>query len=310
MVRPHQIGLAGVAESVLPPAAAAGDDVVDFLVRQLRDQHAGDDALVDHRCSHEGNRRAARRRVGSEILQADGRSVGGFRATGDSGGGVGLAVGTELEGRGEIDLLLDGIDQAARLRVGQHEVEEADGRGSRPHQGMIAGVQPAVFAAIAGIVDELASVLRIRIGDDVVELQIVGGAADRQVVRQRRFPAQEARHRRDEVRGVPIADLLAQLRRRRRPVELLDRHPELARCIDNHLGGGKQAQLGLDRAEVGLDLARLVLTGGRELVEDRLFEGVAGAEVAEHPGHQDGDRAKQDERREKLCGQAPARRSG
>ena len=194
MVRPDEIGLARVAKPFLPPAATAGDDVVDLLVRQLRDQHADDDALVDHRRRHEGNRRAARRRVRSEILQADGRSVGGFRATGDGGGGVGAAVGTELEGGGEIDLLLDGIDQAARLRVGHHEVEEADGRGSRPHQGMIEGVQPAVFAAVAGIVEKLAPLRRIRIGDDVVELQIVGGAADRQIVRQRRFPAQHARH--------------------------------------------------------------------------------------------------------------------
>ena len=297
-------------KSVLPPAAAAGDDVVDLLVRQLRDQHAGDDALFDHRCSHEGNRRAARRRVGSEILQADGRSIGGFRATRDGGGGVGAAVGTELEGRGEIDLLLDSIDQAARLRVGYHEVEEADGHGSRPHQGMILGVQPAVFAPVTGVVEKLAPLPRIGICHDVVKLQIVGGAADRQIVRQHRFPAEDTRHLRDEVRGVPIADLLLQFRRRAAPVELVDRHPELPRCIDNHLGGGKQAQLGLDRAEVGLDLARLVLAGRRELVEDRLFEGVAGAEVTEHPGHQDGDRAKQDKRREKLCGQAPARRSG
>ena len=112
---------------------------------------------------------------------------------------------------------------------------------------------------------------------------------------------------RDEVLSVPVADLLAQFRRRACPVELVDRDPELARRIDHHLGGGKQAQLGLDRAEVGFDLARLGLAGGRELVEDRLFEGVAGAEVTEHPGDQDRDRAQQDEGRKQLCGQAPAR---
>ena len=116
MVGPDEIGLARVAEPFLPPAAAAGDDVVDLLVRQLRDQHADDDALVDHRRCHEGDRRAARRRVRSEILQADGRPVGGVGAAGDGGGDVGAAVGTELEGRGEIDLLLDRVDQAARLR--------------------------------------------------------------------------------------------------------------------------------------------------------------------------------------------------
>ena len=191
MVGAYEIGLARVAESVLPPAAAAGDDVVDLLVRQLRDQHADDDALVDDRCSHEGDRRTARRRVGSEILETDGRSVGGFRAAGDGGGDVGAAVGTELEGRGEIDLLLDSVDQAARLRVGHHEVEEADRCGCRPHQRMINGVQPAVFAAVAGVVEKLAPLPRIRICHDVVVLQIVGGAADRQVVRQGRFPAQD-----------------------------------------------------------------------------------------------------------------------
>ena len=113
-------------------------------------------------------------------------------------------------------------------------------------------------------------------------LQIVGGGADRQVVGEFSFPAENARHLGHECCGVPVADLLAQLRRRVGPVELVDRGAELARRIDHHLGGGKQAQLGLDRAEVGLDLPRLGLTGGRELVEDRLFQSVAGAEVAQH----------------------------
>ena len=97
---------------------------------------------------------------------------------------------------------------------------------------------------------------------------------------------------------------------RARPVEFADRGPELARRVDHHLGGGKEAQLGMDRAEVGLDLARLGLAGGRELVEDRLLQGVAGAKVAQHAGDQDGDRAQQDQGRKQLCGQAPARGAG
>ena len=59
MIGAYEIGLTGVAEPFLPPAATAGDNVVDLIVRQLRDQHADDDALVDHRSSHEGDRCAA-----------------------------------------------------------------------------------------------------------------------------------------------------------------------------------------------------------------------------------------------------------
>ena len=309
MIGAYEIGLARVAEPFLPPTATAGDDVVDLVVRQLRDQHADDDALVDDGCSHERDRRAARRRIRSEILETDGRSVGALRAAGDGGGDVGAAVGTELEGRGEVDLLLDSVDQAAGLGIGDHEIEKADRRGRSAHQGMIHGVKPAVVASVAGVVEKLAPLRRVRIFHDVVILQIVGGATDRQVVRQGWFPAQDARHLGDEVRGVPIADLLLQFRRRACPVELVDRDPELARRIDHHLGGGKQAQLRLDRAEVGFNLARLGLTGGRELVEDCFFEGVAGADITEHAGHQDRDRAKQDEGCKQLCGQAPARGS-
>ena len=310
IVGPDEIGLARGAEPFLAPAAIAGHDVVDLLVRQLRDQHADDDALVDHRRRHEGDRRAARRRIGGEILEADGRPVGSGGAAGDGGGDVGAAVGTDLEGRGEIHLLLDRVDQAAGFGVGHHEVEEADRRGGGAHQRMIDGVQPAVVAAVAGIVEQLAPLRRMRIGDDVVVLEIVGSGADRQVVGESRLPAENARHLGDEVLGVPVADLLAQLGRRACPVELVDRGPELARRVDHHLGGGKEAQLGMDRAEVGLDLARLGLTGGRELVEDRLFQGVAGAEVAEHAGDQDRDRAQQEQGRKQLCGQAPARGAG
>src|SRR5215217_6703714 len=50
-----------------------------------------------------------------------------------------------MEGGGEIHLLLDGVDQAAALRVGYHQIEEADrGRGGT-HQRMIDGV-PSRFA--------------------------------------------------------------------------------------------------------------------------------------------------------------------
>ena len=175
---------------------------------------------------------------------------------------------------------------------------------------MIHCVKLAVVASVAGVVEKLTPLRRVRIFDNVVILQIVGGAPDRQIVRQGWFAAQDARHLGDEVRGVPIADLLPQFRRRACPVELVNRDPELACRIDHHLGGGKEAQLRLDRAEVGFNLARLGLTGGRELVEDYFFEGVAGAEVTEHPGHQHRDGTQQDEGRKQLCGQAPARGSG
>jgi hypothetical protein len=60
----------------LAPAAAAGHDVVDSS-STIADQHADDDALIDHRRRHEGDRRF-RGRVGREILEADGLAVGGM----------------------------------------------------------------------------------------------------------------------------------------------------------------------------------------------------------------------------------------
>ena len=310
IVGPDEVGLTRGAEPFLAPAAAAGHDGVDLLVRQLRDQHADDDALVDHRRRHEGDGCAARWRIRSEIFEADGRPVGGGGATRDGSGDIGAAIGTGLQGRGEIHLLLDRVDQAAGFGVGHHEVEEADRRGGGAHQRMIEGVQPAVVAAVAGVVEQLAPFRRMRIGDDVVVLEIVGGGADRQIVGQIGLPAENALHVGDEMLGVPVADLLAQLGRRARPIEFADRGPELARRIDHHLGGGKEAQLGLDRAEVGLDLARLGLSGGRELVEDRFLQSFAGAKVAEHAGDQDRDRAQQDQGRKQLRGQAPAHGAG
>ena len=199
IVGPDEIGLARVAEPFLAPAAIAGHDVVDLLVRQLRDQHADDDALVDHRRRHEGDRRAARWRIGGEILEADGRPVGTGGAAGDGGRDGGVAIGADLEGRGEIHLLLDRVDEAAGFGVGDHEVEEADRRGGGAHQRMIDCVQPAVVAAVAGIVEQLAPLRRMRIGDDVMVLQIVGSGADGQVVGESGFPAENARHVGDEI---------------------------------------------------------------------------------------------------------------
>ena len=79
-----------------------------------------------------------------------------------------------MEGGGEIHLLLDGVDQAAALRVGYHQIEEADrGRGGT-HQRMIDSVQSAIFAAVGSVVEQFSSGLRMRIGDDVMILKIIG----------------------------------------------------------------------------------------------------------------------------------------
>ena len=60
-------------------------------------------------------------------------------------------------------------------------------------------------------------------------------------------------------------------------------------------------QLGLDRPEVGFNLPRLGLAGGREVVKNRLLKSVASAEITEHPCDEDSDRAKQDEDQKQLC---------
>src|SRR6476620_5556060 len=60
IVGSDEIGFTRIAEPFLSPAAIAGHDVIDLLVRQLCHQNAYDDAAVDHRCCHEGGRGAAR----------------------------------------------------------------------------------------------------------------------------------------------------------------------------------------------------------------------------------------------------------
>ena len=119
-----EIGLARVAEPFLPPAATAGDDVVDLLVGQLRDQHANDDAPVNHRRRHERDRRFSRWRIGGEILEADGRAVGIGGAASHGGRDGGISIGPGLKGRGEIHLLGNRVDEAAGFGVRDHEVEK------------------------------------------------------------------------------------------------------------------------------------------------------------------------------------------
>ena len=245
MIRAYKVGLARRAKSFLTPAAVAGYDLIDLLVRQLRNQYADDDALVDHGRRHEGDGRAARRRIGGEILKADGRPVSDRGAPGDRSGDVRAPVRAGVEGGGEIHLLLDRVDQAPGLRIGHQEVEKTDRRGRCAHQRMIGRVQPAVVAAVAGVVEQLAPRRRLRIGDDVVVLEIVGGRTDRHVVGEIGLFAQDASHLRDEVLDVPVADFLAQRERNAGPIKLVDRDAEFAHCFDHHLGGGEQAQLGL-----------------------------------------------------------------
>ena len=137
-------------------------------------------------------------------------------------------------------------------------------RGGAAQKRMVDGVLPAVGAAVAGVVDQLAPILRIRIGDDVVVLEIVGGGPDRQVVVDVRLLAQHAAHVGQEVRLVPVADLAAEVERDVGSLELVEAGAESARGIDRHFRGGELAQLVADGAEVGLDLARLALAGRRQ----------------------------------------------
>ena len=169
-------------EAVLSPMSIASHDIVDLLDRQLRDQHGDDDPLLDHRRRHKGGGCTARGRVGGEILEAHGRPVGRGATAGNGSGDIGGPVGASPEGRGEIDFLVYRVDQTAGLGVGQHDIEEAEGGCGAPQKWMVESVLPAIGAAVARIVHQLALILRIRIDDDVVVLEIVGGGSFRQVV--------------------------------------------------------------------------------------------------------------------------------
>ena len=172
---------------------------------------------------------------------------------------------------------------------------------------MVDGVLLAVGAAVAGVVHQLAPIRRIRIGDDVVVLEIVGGGSDRQVVVDVQLLAEDAAHVGQELLLVPVADLAADVERDVGLLELVEAGVEPARGVDRHFRDGELAQLVADGAEVGLDLARLALAGGRELVVDQFLERVAGPNVAQHARDQDGDSPQQDQDGEQLCRQSPAR---
>jgi hypothetical protein len=252
---------------------------------------------------------ASRRCIGGEILKADGRPIGTDRATGHRRRDARVAIRADLEGSGEIHLLGNSIDNPAGFRIDDHDVGEAHHRGSGPHEGVIDCVLLAVVGAVAGIVEETATLARMRIGNDIVVLQIIGSSADRQVVGERGFFAENAGHVGHEIGDIPVADLFAQLGRGVAAVDLGDLDPKCAGRVGHHLGAGKKPQFGIDRVEVGFDLACLGLPNSGELIEDRLFEGVAGSEITEHPRYQDRDSAQQDENRKQLYGQSPMRRA-
>jgi len=171
-------------------------------------------------------------------------------------------------------------------------------------------VLPAIGAAVTGIVHHLAPLRRIRIGDDVMVLEIVGGGADRQVVDDIQLLAGDAVHLAQEVHLVPLADLAAEVERYFGLLELVVGTAEGARGVDRHLRGGKLAQLVPDGPEVGLDLPRLAFAGGGKLVVDRVLQRIARPHVAQHSRDQHGDRAQQQQDRKQPCRQSPSHGTG
>ena len=206
---------------------------------------------------------------------------------------------------GEVLLLGHAVDQAAGLGVGQQEVGEALDAGGIAQQRMVDRMKRAVGAAVAGIVEQLALLRRVGVGDDVAVLQIVGGRAVRQKVGQRRVLAELAADVGQVVGGIPGIDLALGVGRQLLLLELFVGRPEVAHGVDNHLGAGQQPQVVAGVAEVALDLPRLGLSRRRKLVVDRLFQRIAGVDVAQHAGDQDGAGTEQCQHREKLCRQAP-----
>lgn len=145
------------------PGASAGR-----RSRPLRHQHADHGVLAVDRRGHEGDRRAARGPIGREVSQAGGRLVSVAGAVGDCQGEVRLLEGAAAQRGGEIDFLLHALDDAAGRRIGQPEVEEAEGLGGVAQQRVEDRVLLAVGADVAGIVDQLAPLGRERVGDEVV----------------------------------------------------------------------------------------------------------------------------------------------
>ena len=307
VVGPDEIGLAGRPQALLPPAPAAGHDAVELVDRKLRHQLADHDALVDHGGRHEGLGRAVGRQVVGEILQACRRGVRRLATARRGGGEVRRPVGAGAQRRAELGFLLDRVDDAAGAVVDQEEVGEVQRRRRRAHQRVVDRVQLVVGAAGGRFVDQLAPVLGIGIVDDVPVLQEIGRRPDRQELLDRRLGAEQPAHPGHVVVVVPVENALAHLGWHRPGIELVDGVAEAAHGVDHHLRGGEQAQLVADAAEVDLDLVRLGLARRGELVEDRLFERVAGAHVAQHAGDQHGDGAQQDQDGEQLGRQPEAR---
>jgi hypothetical protein len=170
-------------------------------------------------------------------------------------------------------------------------------------------MERAVGAAVSRVVEQPTARRRLRVGHDVVVLEIVRRRPVRQIPGHGGVLAEQATGIGDDVPGVPVVDLALHVVGHGLLVELLIRGVEIARGVDDHLRRGQQAQVVADVAEIGLDLSRLGFARRRELVVDRRFQCVAGAHVAQHAGHQHGDRAQQDQGGEDLGRQPPAHRT-
>ena len=250
--------------------------------------------------------RSVGRHVGGEVLEAGRRGILGGQALRDSGGEVGATVGPVRSDVRKVDLVGHAVDEIDVLGVGHHQVPEAGRVCRRPQQWIVDGIDGAVAAAVAGIVEKRALLHRVGIGDDVVVLEVDGGIAGGQVVVDRRLLAEHALELGRHVGDVPVAHLGAQLGRHLGLVQFVVAVAHAAQCIDDHLGAGEHSQLVADGAEVGLDLPRLGLPRRGQLVVDRLFECIAAAHIAQHGGNQDGDGAQQDQGGEQLRRQPPA----
>ena len=267
-VRPHQpvradeVRLPGLAEPLAGPRPVAGHGGVELVHGELHRQHAHDPRAVQNRRGEERRRIAAAGAVGGEVREVDAPPVRAGRRLPHDLRQARPAVGAVGQRRGEVRLLLDGVEDAAAVRGDDEEV-----------------VEPQV--CFDG-------------GEVLLELRELRGVGFRD---GRAVPRQEARLQPDalrvggqEVFGQRVAHVVAARQRRdeRAEVPVLNRFPGGVVGVGDGVEGGGEPLGGpgdrgrlaqqADLVPAGVEQVRHLppgaAAGGGEAVADRLIQGV------------------------------------
>ena len=287
MVLAGEIDLAGGAQAFLLPVFVSGHDATDFEAGKLYDQKRGHSAFIEDRAGEKGGWFFEVRAVGLEVGELVVAPVHGTEGVGEEFSEVGIRVGAVFQVGGELDGLLEAVDNVAGFGVDDHHIFEAESFGVTRDHGLYRGVDSGVGGAVVAGDEGLFLFVGVWVAGDVLVLEVAAGGEGGEVAVENGIALGDSVEGGQEGIGVEGGQPLIDFGGDGDGLKLGVGGTQLGGDFEEVSALGHGDDLGTEAAEVAGELVGLGIPDAGELAVGALSECPAAEVVAEVGDRQD-----------------------